>query len=86
VREKELLATTLASIGDAVIVTDAQGRVMYINAEAERLTKWSNAEAVRQPLPTVFRIVHEETRAPVEDPVEKVLRLGGIVDSQITPC
>jgi PAS domain S-box-containing protein len=79
VREKELLATTLASIGDAVIVTDAQGRVMYVNAEAERLTKWSNAEAVRQPLPTVFRIVHEETRAPVEDPVEKVLRLGGIV-------
>ena len=78
-REKELLATTLASIGDAVIVTDAEGRITYVNAEAQRLTKWNIAEAVSQPLPAVFRIVNEETRAPVEDPVEKVLRLGGIV-------
>jgi PAS domain S-box-containing protein len=79
VREKELLATTLASIGDAVIVTNSEGRVTYVNAEAERLTKWNNADAVTQPLPTVFRIINEETRAPVEDPVEKVLRLGGVV-------
>lgn len=79
VREKELLATTLASIGDGVIVTDAEGRVTFVNAEAERLTKWSNADAVSQPLPVIFCIVNEETRAPVENPVEKVLRLGGVV-------
>ena len=78
-RERELLATTLASIGDAVVVTDVEGRVTYLNAEAERLTKWNLAEAVRQPLPKVFRIVNEETRAPVEDPVAKVLRLDGTV-------
>jgi PAS domain S-box-containing protein len=78
-REKELLATTLASIGDAVIVTDAEGLVTYVNAEAERLTKWNLADAVSQPLPAIFRIINEETRAPVEDPVKKVLRLGGIV-------
>lgn len=78
-RERELLATTLASIGDAVIVTDAEGRVASMNAEAERLTKWGNAEAKGRPLTDVFRIVNEETRAPVEDPVEKVLRLGGVV-------
>ncbi|GEM_PF-1168269 len=79
VREKELLATTLASIGDAVIVTDSDGRVTYLNPEAERLTKWSNAAAAGQPLPAVFRIINEATGAPVENPVEKVLRLGGVV-------
>jgi len=78
-REKELLATTLASIGDAVIITDANGQITFLNAEAERLTKWSHAEAVGQPLPRVFRIVNEETRAVVENPVEKVLRLGQVV-------
>jgi PAS domain S-box-containing protein len=78
VREKELLATTLASIGDAVIVTDAAGRITFINGEAERLTKWSNADATAQPLPAVFRIINEQTRQPVENPVEKVLRLDGI--------
>ncbi len=77
-REKELLATTLASIGDAVIVTDEEGRITYVNAEAERLTKWSSGDAHGQALPKVFCIVNEETRAPVENPVEKVLRLGGV--------
>ena len=79
VREKELLATTLASIGDAVIVTDANGQINFLNAEAERLTGWTNAEASNHPLPTVFRVVNEETRTPVENPVAKVLRLGGVV-------
>lgn len=77
--EKELLATTLASIGDAVIVTDADGRVTFLNAEAERLTGWHVAEAAGRPLPEVFRIVNEATRAPVESPAEKVFRLGHAV-------
>jgi len=47
IREKELLATTLASIGDAVIVTDAEGRITFVNSEAERLTGWKSAEAAR---------------------------------------
>lgn len=79
VREKELLATTLASIGDGVIVTDAQGQVSFLNGEAERLTGWSNAEAAGRPLPEVFRIVNENTRQAVESPVAKVLRLGTVV-------
>jgi len=78
-REKELLATTLASIGDAVLVTDGEGRVTFLNGEAERLTKWLSAEALGKPLPEVFRIVNEETRLPVENPVEKALRIGGAV-------
>ncbi len=78
-RQKELMATTLASIGDAVLVTDAEGRVTFANAEAERLTGWTIAEARGQPLPAVFRIINETTRQPAENPVEKVLRLGKVV-------
>jgi len=78
-REKELLATTLASIGDGVVVTDAQGRVTFLNPEAERLTGWTNTDAAGQPVTTVFRIVNEQTRQTVESPVEKVLRLGTVV-------
>jgi PAS domain S-box-containing protein len=78
-RERQLLKTTLASIGDAVIVTDTEGRVTFLNGEAERLTGWSDAEATGIDLPAVFRIVNEETRRPVENPVDKVRRLGIVV-------
>lgn len=78
-KEKELLATTLASIGDAVIVTDAQGHVMSVNAEAERLLGWKNSEVVRRPLTDVFRIVDERSRRPAENPVTRALREGAAV-------
>lgn len=78
-RSRDLLATTLASIGDGVIVTDARGRVSFLNAEAERLTGWSDAEARGRGLPEVFSIVNETTRQPVQNPVEKVLELGTVV-------
>ncbi len=71
--QKEWLRVTLTSIGDGVIVTDPAGRVVLMNHESERLTGWTNVEALRQPLATVFRIVNEESRLSVEDPVEKVL-------------
>ena len=76
--EKELLATTLTSIGDAVIVTNEKGTVSSLNAEAERLTGWRSDEASGKPLAEVFQIVNEQTRRPVENPVEKVLRLGTV--------
>jgi PAS domain S-box-containing protein len=78
-RQKDLLAVTLASIGDGVVVTDAQGRVTFVNGEAERLTGWTSGEAEGQPLTAVFHIVNEHTRQLAEDPVEKVLRLGTVV-------
>jgi len=74
--EREELRTTLASIGDAVISTDAAGRVRYINAVAEALTGWTQAEAAGRPLPDVFRIVDEYTRAPADNPTFRVLREG----------
>ena len=76
---QQLNAVTLASIGDAVITTDAQGRVTFLNGEAEQLTGWTHAEALGQPLPTVFRIINEATRATAENPVEKVFRTGAVV-------
>jgi PAS domain S-box-containing protein len=78
-RQKDLLAVTLASIGDGVIVTDAQGRVTFLNGEAERLTGWTSGAAEGHPLTAVFNIINEHTRQAVEDPVEKVLRLGTVV-------
>src|SRR5688572_14381017 len=76
---EERLATTLRSIGDAVIATDAQGIVTMINPVAEKLTGWRQAQARGKPLDEVFRIVNEKTRVPLESPVAKVLRQGGVV-------
>lgn len=70
---------TLRSIGDAVITTDADGKITLLNEEAEKLTGWTNADATGQPLPTVFRIYNEQTGEAVENPVEKVFRTGGVV-------
>ncbi len=69
----------LESIGDAVIVTNANMCVTRMNEVAEKLTGWQEAEAQGQPLKTVFRIVNETTREVVENPAEKVFRLGTIV-------
>ena len=76
---QRLEAVTLASIGDAVITTDTQGRVTFLNAEAERLVGWRDAEAVGRPVASVFRIVSEQTGQPVDDPVQNVLRSGAVV-------
>lgn len=76
--ERERLRITLASIGDAVISTDALGRVQYLNAVAEALTGWTQAEAAGRPLPDVFHIVNEYTRHPAENPALLALRKGVI--------
>ncbi len=74
-----LLATTLRSVGDAVISTDATGAIQFMNTVAESLTGWPEQHAQKRPLVEVFRIVNEQTREPVESPVAKVLREGTIV-------
>ena len=68
------LQVTLTSIGDAVIATDAEGRVEFLNPVAEALTGWTNAEAAGRMLPEVFRIFNERTGVMVDNPVERVLR------------
>jgi PAS domain S-box-containing protein len=75
----ERLRTTLASIGDGVITTDTEALITNLNPVAESITGWTNAEALGRPLHTVFRIVNESTRQPVENPAERVLREGAVV-------
>ncbi|NTX04566.1 PAS domain S-box protein [Myxococcus sp. CA040A] len=76
-REREAyLATTLSSIGDAVITTDRAGRITFLNPVAERVTGWHDSDARQRPVSEVFRLIDAGTRAPVEDPVGRVLTLG----------
>ena len=72
-------ATTLRSIGDAVIATDRRGLVTFMNPVAESLTGWQGADAAGKALAEVFPIFNEETRNPVENPVDTVLRHGLVV-------
>ena len=72
-------ATTLASIGDAVIATDTSGKIVFMNGEAEELTGWALSEASQNPVKTVFNIVNEQTRLEVDNPVDRVLKEGIVV-------
>ena len=74
--QREWLRITLASIGDAVIVTDTQGKVTFLNLVAERMTGWPSSAALGIPLERVFRIVNEYTREQLANPVAEVLRDG----------
>jgi diguanylate cyclase (GGDEF)-like protein/PAS domain S-box-containing protein len=74
--EKERAQVTLQSIGDAVISTDADGRIEYINPVAESLTAWTLEEARGRPIIEVLRLVNEITREPLEDPLLCVLGGG----------
>ncbi len=75
-RSASWLSTTLRSIGDAVIATDDQGQVIFMNAVAENLTGWTQGDARGIPLQEIFRITNESTGDSVENPVDKVLREG----------
>ncbi len=77
--QQEWLHVTLNSIGDGVICTDSLGCVTMMNPIAEFLTGWTQHEARGERLEAVFPIVNEQTRQPVDNPVEKVLRTGVIV-------
>ncbi len=77
---RKSLYLTLESVGDAVIVTDRVGRVVFINPVAQNLTGWSSEEAKRLMLDEVMPIVHQTTREVVESPFAKVMRVGSVVD------
>ncbi len=76
---EEQFRTTLQSIGDAVIATDAEGRITFMNAVAEHLTGWTRAQAVGKISHDVFHIINEQTRQEVQSPIEQVLREGIVV-------
>jgi PAS domain S-box-containing protein len=77
--EHEKLIVTLRSIGDGVIVTDGEGRVVLMNPVAEMMTGWKESEALNSPIREIFHIFREKTRQIVENPVEKVLEEGNVV-------
>lgn len=74
--EKERLAVTLHSIGDAVITTDTEGKVVFINSAAEELTGWTNEEAQGQAVTAIFALIDEKTEAPIPSPIHTVLETG----------
>ncbi|HKP87100.1 MAG TPA: DUF4118 domain-containing protein, partial [Blastocatellia bacterium] len=76
---RNLISTTLASIGDGVITTDERGRVTFMNPVAEQLTGWARKDADGKPLEEVFNIVNELTRESIESPAAKVLKEGAVV-------
>jgi PAS domain S-box-containing protein len=77
--QRQWLQVTLSSIGDAVIATDAEGKVSFLNPVAQALTGWNREDAAGVALETVFRIINEETRHTVENPATRALREGLVV-------
>jgi PAS domain S-box-containing protein len=78
-QQSDWLRITLASIGDAVITTDVDGRVTFMNAVAQALTGWSQTDALGQSLTDIFVIVQEDTREVVENPAIRALQTGTII-------
>jgi PAS domain S-box-containing protein len=78
-QQKEWFRVTLTSIGDGVIVTDKESRIVFMNHEAEHLTGWSSVEALLNPLAAVFRIINEQTREKMADSVSLAFRQNQVV-------
>ncbi len=74
--QKERAQVILHSIGDAVIATNAQGQVEYMNPAAESLTGWTGRQAREQPVNTLFRVVNEQSREAITYPVLRCLQTG----------
>lgn len=77
--QKKWLEVTLSSIGDAVITTDTEGRVTFMNPVAEAMTAWDNAQAAGRPLDEVFVVINEDTHEPVDNPATKALKEKRVV-------
>jgi two-component system cell cycle sensor histidine kinase/response regulator CckA len=79
IREQgELLQVMLNSIGDAVIATDLDGLINFLNPVAETLTGWRQKKAYGKPLEKVFYLINEKTREPLDNPFQKIKREGAI--------
>jgi PAS domain S-box-containing protein len=82
--EKERLTVTLRSIGDGVIATDVEGRVVLLNRVAEQITGWAPGEAYDRTLGEVMPLVDRRTREPLPDPASLVLERGVVLDLPAT--
>jgi two-component system cell cycle sensor histidine kinase/response regulator CckA len=71
---RRLLSATLSSIADAVIATDREGRITFLNSVAETLTGWPRNEAHGKPVGEILRLTDQKTHEPIENPLAKALR------------
>lgn len=78
-REKELLSTTLKSIGDGVVTTDVDGRITSLNKAAEQIILWDSSEVSEKLFTDIFILENEDTGEIVENPVSKVLQTGKVI-------
>ncbi len=77
--DRQWYSTTLKSIGDGVIATDKDGRILFLNSVAETITGWAFEESTGLDLEKVFNVMNEETSERVDNPVEKVIATGNVV-------
>jgi PAS domain S-box-containing protein len=85
-QERERLTVTLRSIADGVITTDTDGMIVMLNKAAEKLTGWKSDDAAGRPLSEVFVIVNELTREPCDNPVEKIIKTGDVLELSSPTC
>jgi PAS domain S-box-containing protein len=78
-RSEANLLTTLKSIGDGVITTDSQARIVFMNEVGQTLTGWRLEDARGREITDIFKIINEETRREVANPIHRVLREGVVV-------
>ncbi len=78
-QQREWFEVTLTSVGDAVIATDTEGKIIFINPVAAAITGWPTGDALGMPVQEVFRVIDEQTGGPAKDVINQVLRMGCIV-------
>ena len=78
-QEKEVLQTTLQSIGDGVVTTDSSGKITGLNIVAQEITGWKHDEAIGRPFSDVFLLQNEETGLLIDNPIQKVMETGRII-------
>lgn len=78
--QKNNLDTTLNSIGEGIITTNREGKIVFMNPAAEQLTGWLNMEVKNQAVQTVYNVVNEETGMPFESIIDRIIREGNTVE------
>jgi PAS domain S-box-containing protein len=78
--QKEHLGITLKSIGEGLITTGNDGKIIYMNPAAELLTGWTNRKAKNKPLQFVYDVINEETGLPFDNIVNQIIQKGKPVE------
>ncbi len=82
--EKELAQVTLSSIGDAVISTDAEHNIRFMNPEAERLTGWSFSDSNNKPLTKILNIIDNKKDKPIQNPIAQAIEQDKRINSNLS--